>query len=230
MGGLHLRCRAGWRVFPGFRRAPVLLPESSCLPFGASSCEVSPGAVIRSYSVVNRQFWPPLSTLQPYRRNASGELPDCYDPVNDTDGETLVARRSANGARQPADGWGRGVEAQRRAAGTWQPRVTKGHTKRRPFPRRWHWACPFVALKFCATLRGGFPDFPNARARKSGSAGRFSEFPSPRAGDLLQQLGKPAAEAPKPVHGGAVTRKTCREGPDSLHGGPQSRKTCQLGD
>ena len=76
---------------------------------------------------------------------------------------------------------------------------------------------------------GGFSDFPNRCARKSGSAGRFSEFPSLRAGNLLQQLGKPAAGSPKPVHGGAVTRKTRREGPETLHGGPQTRKTRQLG-
>ncbi len=76
---------------------------------------------------------------------------------------------------------------------------------------------------------GGFPDFLNRRARKSGSAGGFSEFPSLRAGNLLQQLGKPAAGSLKPVHGGTVTRKTRHERLETLHRGPQTRETCQLG-
>ena len=80
-----------------------------------------------------------------------------------------------------------------------------------------------------ASSRGRFSYFPNRRARKSAFAGRFPGFPSLRAGNSIQQLGKPAAGSPKPVHGGAVTRKTRHEGPETLHGGPQTRETCQVG-
>ena len=76
---------------------------------------------------------------------------------------------------------------------------------------------------------GGFPEFPNRRARERGSGGRFSDLPNPRAGKLRQKLGQPASESRKPLHGATATRETCRKVAKSLHEGPATRETCQFG-
>ena len=74
---------------------------------------------------------------------------------------------------------------------------------------------------------GGFSGFLCRRARVRGIFGGFPELPLPRAGILLQELGKPAAETARRLHGDSGSRETCRQSPKSLHGGPQTRKTCQ---
>ena len=76
---------------------------------------------------------------------------------------------------------------------------------------------------------GGFPGFPNRRARKRGAAGRFPDLPGPRAGKPPQRLGKPASESRKPLHGATATRETCRKVAKALHGGPATRETRHLG-